>query len=109
MSEKPAADGPHYKPDCKQNSGVQLLYNRIITREERVGKVQCERGIGVKVVPLDKISGGSDEDRFQALAYIGEPELINCSRNLTHVVHTIVKPRRWIEFALNRTTGDGTL
>ena len=83
MSEQPAADRPHDKADCKENRGIQLLYDWCIAGKERAGKVQRKGRIRVKVVPLDKIPYRSDEDRLQAAAHIGEPKLINCCSNFT--------------------------
>src|SRR5262245_32495739 len=87
MSKKPAADRPHHKADCEENSCIQLLNNRIITRKERVREIECKGGIRVKVVPLDKVPDGADEDRLQTPAYIGEPELIDFDSNFTHLFH----------------------
>src|SRR5262245_23072295 len=84
MSKKPAADRSHHKADCEENSGIQLLNNRIITRKERVREIERKGGVGIKVVPLDKVPDGPDENRLQAPAYIGEPQLINCDINFTH-------------------------
>jgi hypothetical protein len=76
VSEQPAADRPHHEADSKQDRSVQLLQNRVFAGEERIGEIERKRGVRIKVVPLDQISDGSNKDRLQAAADVGQAERI---------------------------------
>ena len=87
VSEQPAAEWPHHETDSKQNRGIQLLQNRVIAAEERIGEIERKCGVRIKVVPLHQISEGSTEDRLQAAADVGQAERIGSDSDLTHGVH----------------------
>ena len=75
MAEQPAADGPHDEAERKQDSGVQLLDDRIVAGKERAGEIERERRIGVEVVPLDQVADRTDEDRLHAAPHVSELKL----------------------------------
>src|SRR5262245_8813047 len=86
MSEQPAADRPHDEADRKQDSGIELLGDGVISREKRICEIQRKRGVGVDVVPFDEIADGSDEDRLQPTAHITESKLVCRYCNVAHSV-----------------------
>src|SRR3984893_6846085 len=75
MAEQPSADGTHDKTDRKQDRCAQLLHHRIVAWKERAGEIECKRRIGVKIVPLDKVAGRTDEDRLHAAPHVSELKL----------------------------------
>jgi len=87
VSEQPAADRPHHEADSKQDRGVQLLQNRVIAGEERIGEIERKCGVRIEIVPLDQISDRSDEYRLQPAADVVQPERIGSNCDLTHGVH----------------------
>src|SRR5437016_14469184 len=86
MPEQPAADWPHDEADRKQHRRIQLLYDRIIAREKRAGKIERKGRVGIKIVPFDEIADGSDEDRPEAAPHIGklEPVIFQSDRVRSH-------------------------
>jgi hypothetical protein len=87
VPEQPAADRPHHEAGSKQQRGVQLLHNRIVAGEERLGEIERKGRIRVKVVPLDQIADGPDEYRFQPAPDVGQANRIGSHRELMHVAH----------------------
>ena len=84
VAENQPADRPHDEADGEQDRGIELLNNRIVTWEKRVGEIQREGRIRVKVVPLDQVADRPDEDGLDTPAHVGVPE---GSDRLTHGVH----------------------
>lgn len=84
ISKQQTADRPHDEADRKQDRGVQLLDDRIVTGKEGLGEIKCEGSVGVEVVPLDQIADRTDNDRPQPPADIGEGELIGRRCGSTH-------------------------
>jgi hypothetical protein len=75
VAEQPAAERPHQEGRGEQHGGVELLHHRVALRKERQREVERERGIRVKVVPLDEIADRADEDRLDPALHVGEVEL----------------------------------
>src|SRR5437867_9378691 len=76
MSEQPAADRTHDEADRKQDRCVQLLYDGVVARKKRSGKVKRKCRVDVEVIPLDEIADGTNEDGFQPALYISKAQAV---------------------------------
>jgi hypothetical protein len=56
VTEPPATEGTDDEAEGKEDRGIQLLNDRIVTGKEGAGEEQREGGVGVEVVPLDEIA-----------------------------------------------------
>ena len=81
MPEQPTADRPYDETNCKQHSGIQLLYDGIISGKKGTGEIQRECRVCIKIVPLDKITDRPDENRLEPAPYIGNLEAVVADGN----------------------------
>src|SRR5439155_26288724 len=92
MPEQPTADRPYDETNCKQHSGIQLLYNGIISGKKGTGEIQRECRVCIKIVPLDKITDRPNENRLEPAPYIGNLKV----SLLTAMATTSESPSGWI-------------
>src|ERR1700731_8798 len=76
IAEQPAALRAHQESCGEQHRGVELLHHRIAIWEKGGREVQRERRIGVKIVPLDKIADGADENRLHPALDVMDIEMV---------------------------------
>src|SRR5579859_6465751 len=93
IAEQPAAEWANQEGRGKQHGGIELLHHGIAVREERRSEVQSERGIGVKVVPLDEIADGTDEDRLYPPFNVMNIETVVSVRSCSLLGH-VCSPRK---------------
>ncbi|MHC2257627.1 hypothetical protein ACVILK_007319 [Bradyrhizobium embrapense] len=75
-AEQPAAERSHQEGGGEQHGGIELLHHRIAVREERRREIQCERRVGVEIVPFDEIADRTDEDRLDPPLDVMDVEMI---------------------------------
>src|SRR5579883_1943529 len=64
IAKQPPAERADQKSRSKHHRGVELLHDRIGARKKGRCKIKRERGIRVKVIPLDEIADRADENCF---------------------------------------------
>ena len=72
ITENPAAQGAHDEARGKEQRRVELLHNRIAIGEECLGEIEGERGVGIKIVPLDQIAHRANENRLEPAPYVAQ-------------------------------------
>src|SRR6202020_2219531 len=93
IAEQPAAQRAHQEGRGEQHGGIELLHHRIAVWEEGRSEVQCERRIGVKVVPLDEIADRTDEDRLYPALDVMDIEMVVGAQTYSLFGH-VCSPKR---------------
>src|ERR1700722_8144559 len=93
IAEQPAAQRAHQEGRSEQHGGIELLHHRIAVWEEGRSEVQCERRIGVKVVPLDEIADRTDEDRLHPALDVMDIEMVVGAQTYSLFGH-VCSPKR---------------
>jgi hypothetical protein len=76
VAEQPAADGAHDEADGEQDSGVELLHDGVVAREERAREIQREGRVGIEIVPLDQVADRADEDGLHPALDVGDVQVV---------------------------------
>jgi glycosidase len=93
VPEQPTSDRSQNEAEREKHGGVELFYDGIVSWKERIGEIERERGVNVKVIPLDEIPDRSNENGLDATPHIGKSKVaVSCGdRHCCHSLpHTAV-------------------